>query len=154
MIYRKWSLLSGTMALTGGVIGAVVIANLLFVKEVSLSPKPLDLTFPISSCFVIRFQSDPFLKPQPQNQMNAPSSNLWTMALDNLAFNAPSHIMHETIVTSVEGIAHVTRWASIADRLAPVAGLLPFLVQMKHRNQHLMLGRKRQTSGLYKNLNL
>lgn len=50
MIYRKWSLLSGTMALTGGVIGAVVIANLLFVKE------------------------DPFLKPQPQKQMNASSS--------------------------------------------------------------------------------
>ncbi|CAO2839372.1 unnamed protein product [Amaranthus hypochondriacus] len=33
MIYRKWSLLSSTAVITGGIIGAVVVGNLLFVQE-------------------------------------------------------------------------------------------------------------------------
>ncbi|KAL2892033.1 Succinate dehydrogenase subunit 8A mitochondrial [Bienertia sinuspersici] len=44
MIYRKWSLLSGTVAATTVIAGAVVVGNLLFGQE------------------------DPFRKPIPKKQ--------------------------------------------------------------------------------------
>ncbi|KAK4562537.1 hypothetical protein RGQ29_005158 [Quercus rubra] len=33
MIYRKWSLLTGPAAILGGIVGAVVIANYIFVEN-------------------------------------------------------------------------------------------------------------------------
>lgn len=35
MIYRKWSLLTGPAAILGGIVGAVVVTNYLFVENVS-----------------------------------------------------------------------------------------------------------------------
>ncbi|KAG2725482.1 hypothetical protein I3760_01G068600 [Carya illinoinensis] len=43
MIYRKWSLLTGPAAIVGGIVGAVVVANFIFVER------------------------DPFLKPKKQD---------------------------------------------------------------------------------------
>ena len=34
MIYRKWSLLTGPISILGGIVGAVVVANFIFVKNV------------------------------------------------------------------------------------------------------------------------
>ncbi|KAG2725483.1 hypothetical protein I3760_01G068600 [Carya illinoinensis] len=45
MIYRKWSLLTGPAAIVGGIVGAVVVANFIFVERVK----------------------DPFLKPKKQD---------------------------------------------------------------------------------------
>ncbi|KAJ9188248.1 hypothetical protein P3X46_003620 [Hevea brasiliensis] len=50
MIYRKWSLLTGPVAILGGIVAAVVAANLLFVKD------------------------DPFLKPKQRNPDSPPST--------------------------------------------------------------------------------
>ncbi|OAY62184.1 hypothetical protein MANES_01G247900v8 [Manihot esculenta] len=49
MIYRKWSLLTGPVAILGGIVATVVAANLLFVEN------------------------DPFLKPD-QRKPNSPPS--------------------------------------------------------------------------------
>jgi hypothetical protein len=35
MIYRKWSLLTGPAAILGGIFGAVVIADILFIEKVN-----------------------------------------------------------------------------------------------------------------------
>ena len=35
MIYRRWSLLTGPAAMVGGIVAAVVVANYLFVENVS-----------------------------------------------------------------------------------------------------------------------
>ncbi|GMY06950.1 Succinate dehydrogenase [Fagus crenata] len=50
MIYRKWSLLTGPAAILGGIVGAVVVANYLFI------------------------QNGPFLKPQ-HKRPDAPPAN-------------------------------------------------------------------------------
>lgn len=42
MIYRKWSLLTGPVSILGGIVGAVVVANFIFVKNVK-KKKPLSL---------------------------------------------------------------------------------------------------------------
>ena len=34
MIYRKWSLLTGPVSILGGIVGAMVVANFIFVKNV------------------------------------------------------------------------------------------------------------------------
>ncbi|KAK8711343.1 hypothetical protein V6N13_146627 [Hibiscus sabdariffa] len=39
MIYRTWSLLTGPVAIIGGVVGATVVAHLLFVDDPYLKPK-------------------------------------------------------------------------------------------------------------------
>nr|XP_009798955.1 PREDICTED: uncharacterized protein LOC104245088 [Nicotiana sylvestris] len=49
MIHRKWSLLTGPAAILGGIVGAIVVANFIFV------------------------QNDPFLKPD-RKQEKAPSN--------------------------------------------------------------------------------
>lgn len=33
MIHRKWSLLTGPVAILGGIVGSVVVANFLFVQN-------------------------------------------------------------------------------------------------------------------------
>ncbi|OAY49047.1 hypothetical protein MANES_05G025100v8 [Manihot esculenta] len=50
MIHRKWSLLTGPVAILGGIVATVVVANLIFVKD------------------------DPFLKPKKKNQDSPPST--------------------------------------------------------------------------------
>ncbi|GMH00436.1 hypothetical protein Nepgr_002275 [Nepenthes gracilis] len=54
MMYRKWSLLTATVAITGSIVAAVVVGNLLFVEN------------------------DPFLKPQPRKQ-DTPSTKVKEM---------------------------------------------------------------------------
>ncbi|XVF73051.1 hypothetical protein PTKIN_Ptkin12aG0170500 [Pterospermum kingtungense] len=39
MIYRKWSLLTGPVVILGGIVGATVVAHLLFVDDPYLKPK-------------------------------------------------------------------------------------------------------------------
>ncbi|CAN1237609.1 hypothetical protein LINGRAPRIM_LOCUS1922 [Linum grandiflorum] len=38
MIYRKWSLLTGPTAIIGGIVGATIAANFLFIQNVKLPP--------------------------------------------------------------------------------------------------------------------
>ncbi|KMT20341.1 hypothetical protein BVRB_1g003400 [Beta vulgaris subsp. vulgaris] len=40
MIYRKWSLLSSTGVIAGGIVGAVFLGNLLFVNDPLMKPAP------------------------------------------------------------------------------------------------------------------
>lgn len=35
MIHRKWSLLTGPVAILGGIVGSIVVANFIFVQNVS-----------------------------------------------------------------------------------------------------------------------
>ncbi|KAH1240781.1 hypothetical protein GmHk_07G018554 [Glycine max] len=50
MIYRKWSLLTGPVAILGGVVVAIAAANVIFVKN------------------------DPFLKPEERKYENEPAT--------------------------------------------------------------------------------
>lgn len=36
MIYRKWSLLTGPVAILAGIVGTIVVVDLLFIENVSL----------------------------------------------------------------------------------------------------------------------
>jgi hypothetical protein len=58
MIYRKWSLLTGPAAIFGGIVAAVVIADILFVEKVNA----LSLFFfSINVMFLFVFQIFEFL---------------------------------------------------------------------------------------------
>lgn len=50
MIHRKWSLLTGPVAILGSIVGAVVVANYLFIEN------------------------ERFLKPDPRKQETLPAS--------------------------------------------------------------------------------
>ncbi|KAK7389838.1 hypothetical protein VNO78_25133 [Psophocarpus tetragonolobus] len=50
MIYRKWSLLTGPVAILGGVVVAIAAANVIFVKN------------------------DPFVKPEARKYENQPAT--------------------------------------------------------------------------------
>ncbi|KAK4571957.1 hypothetical protein RGQ29_030379 [Quercus rubra] len=47
MIYRKWSLLTGPVSILGGIVGAMVVANFIFVKnDPFLTPREKRLDAP------------------------------------------------------------------------------------------------------------
>ncbi|KAB2021660.1 hypothetical protein ERO13_D07G144200v2 [Gossypium hirsutum] len=39
MIYRKWSLLTGPVSILGGIVGATMVAHLIFLDDPYLKPK-------------------------------------------------------------------------------------------------------------------
>ncbi|CAN1793799.1 hypothetical protein LINPERHAP1_LOCUS20117 [Linum perenne] len=51
MIYRKWSLLTGPTAIIGGIVGATIVANYLFIQNVILFPLLLSFDFQQSLAF-------------------------------------------------------------------------------------------------------
>ncbi|CAN1157230.1 hypothetical protein LINPERPRIM_LOCUS27616 [Linum perenne] len=57
MIYRKWSLLTGPTAIIGGIVGATIVANYLFIQNVNLFPPLLSFDFQQSLAFPLILRS-------------------------------------------------------------------------------------------------
>lgn len=65
MIHRKWSLLTGPVAVLGSIVGAVVVANYLFIENVCLF-----FSFLAAFMLILSSTSYPFFFPL--NQMHKP----------------------------------------------------------------------------------
>uniref|UniRef100_A0A3Q7F6P7 Uncharacterized protein n=1 Tax=Solanum lycopersicum TaxID=4081 RepID=A0A3Q7F6P7_SOLLC len=91
MIHRKWSLLTGPVAILGGIVGSIVVANFIFVQNwfksmEGLNCKQTTEIINLSKWFkfmeglnckqiteIINLSKDPFLKPERKLE-KAPST--------------------------------------------------------------------------------